>query len=140
MQVRSFRLSDCMEVEQLFEHVLSEICYEETMGVFARQLSMDSNLVLVAVEKESIVGAILGTIDNNNAYYYRIAVDHRYRRRGIGNTLIEGLKAIFLQRNVDLIFVTVDDHNEPILSVYESLGYQAKEFSHSVQNLKIVSV
>ena len=48
MKIRSFQLSDYRQVAELLEEVLSEECCEETMGAFARQLSWDSELVLVA--------------------------------------------------------------------------------------------
>jgi ribosomal protein S18 acetylase RimI-like enzyme len=139
MLVRSFRLSDYISVTELFKHVLTESCYEETMEAFARQLSWDSELVLVAVENEQLVGAIVGTIDNHNGYYYRIAVGQPYQRRGIGKTLIESMRQRFVQRKVRRIMVTVDVHNEMILPVYESAGYQAADFSRSAHHLSIVN-
>lgn len=48
MHVRSFQLSDYRPVTQLLESVLTEECYEQTMEAFGRQLSWDSELVLVA--------------------------------------------------------------------------------------------
>src|SRR4051812_49303738 len=112
MLVRSFHLSDYVSLTELFEDVLTEACYEETMEAFARQLSWDSELVLVALENEQIVGVIIGTIDNHNGYYYRIAVSRQYQRRGIGKALIESMRQRFIQRKVKRIMITVDVHNE----------------------------
>jgi ribosomal protein S18 acetylase RimI-like enzyme len=139
MLVRSFQLSDYRSVTELFKLVLSESCYDETMEAFARQLSWDSELVLVAVENEQIVGAIVGTIDNHNGYYYRIAVGKEYQRRGFGKALIESMRQRFLQRKVKRIMVTVDVHNEMVLPVYESAGYQAADFSRTSHRLSIVN-
>ncbi len=72
-QVRSFQLSDSVAVTELFRNVMSDDCYDETMAAFARQLSWDSELILVAEEEQKIVGVIVGTIDKQQAYYYRIA-------------------------------------------------------------------
>jgi ribosomal protein S18 acetylase RimI-like enzyme len=139
MLVRSFHLSDYVAVTELFKHVLTEACYEETMEALTRQLSWDSELVLVAMKNEQIVGVIIGTIDNNNGYFYRIAVSQEYQRRGFGKTLIESMKQRFLQRKVRKIMITVDVHNELVLPVYESAGYQATDFSRSPQRLSIVN-
>ena len=84
MNVRSFQLSDYRPVTELLETVLSEECYELTMEAFGRQLSWDSELVLVASVGDEIAGIIIGTIDNNKGYYYRIAVHPDYQRRGLG--------------------------------------------------------
>lgn len=139
MNVRSFQLSDCSTVTKLLGEVLSETCYSDTMDAFANQLSLDSELVLIAEENNQIVGVIIGTIDNNEGYYYRIAVDRNNQRRGIGKKMIQSMKKRFEQRKVKKIMVTVDMHNEPILSFYESMGYRAKDFAHSIQKLRIVN-
>ncbi|QAY67094.1 GNAT family N-acetyltransferase [Paenibacillus protaetiae] len=139
MKVRSFQLSDYQLVTGLLEMVLSEECYEQTMEAFARQLSWDSELVLVAVEESEVVGIMIGTIDNNKGYYYRIAVHPHHQRQGIGKALIQSLRQRFEQRNVMKIMITADEHNEPILPLYESLGYAATDFFRSFQKLSIVA-
>lgn len=138
MRVRSFQLADSHCIPQLLQEVLSETCYEETMEAFARQLSWDCELVLVAEKDEQIVGIIIGTIDNNNGYYYRVAVARQHQRKGIGKTLIEAMKKRFMHRNVKKIMVTVDAHNEMVLPVYESAGYQAGDFSRTPHRLSII--
>jgi len=139
MHVRSFQLSDYRPVTELLETVLSEECCEETMAAFARQLSWDSDLVLVAEADGEIAGMIIGTIDNGKGYYYRVAVHPDYQRRGIGKSLIRGLRHRFEQRGVSRILITADEHNEPILSLYESLGYAAADFYRSFRQLSIVA-
>jgi predicted N-acetyltransferase YhbS len=139
MQVRSFQLSDYISVTQLLEKVLSESCYEETMEALARQLAWDSELVLVAQKEDTIVGIIIGTIDNNKGYFYRVAVHVDHQRQGIGKTLIQTMRQRFVHRKVSRIFVAGDAHNTPFLPVYESVGYQVTDFSRSAQRLKIIN-
>lgn len=139
MKVRSFQLSDCSSVSKLLKEVLSEGCYEETMEAFARQLSLDSDLVLLAIQNNEIAGVIIGTIDNDEGYYYRIAVDRNKQRKGIGKFLIQSLKTQFEKRKVNKIMITVDMHNEAILPMYKSLGYRDDDFLHSLQHLRIVN-
>ncbi|MCD1258733.1 GNAT family N-acetyltransferase [Paenibacillus athensensis] len=138
MHVRSFQLADTSSVTTLLQEVLSENCYEDTIEAFARQLSWDTDLVLIAEEADQIVGLIIGTIDNNNGYYYRIAVAAPFQRQGIGKALIEAMKQRFLQRKVNKIMVTVDAHNEMVLPVYESAGYSSSDFSRAAHRLSIL--
>jgi len=139
MNVRSFQLSDYKSITVLLQEVLTEDCYEQTMEAFARQLSWDSDLVLVAVENSEVVGIVIGTIDNNKGYYYRIAVSPFYQRKGIGKSLIQALRIRFEQRNVTKILITADEHNEPVLPLYESMGYAATDFFRSFNKLSIVA-
>ncbi|RXZ81274.1 GNAT family N-acetyltransferase [Paenibacillaceae bacterium] len=139
MQVRSFQLSDYKSVTKLLETVLSAECYELTMEAFARQLSWDSEMVIVASVNNEIAGVIIGTIDKNNGYYYRIAVHKDHRHQGIGKALINGMRQRFENRNVKKIMIAADEHNEPVLSLYESVGFAASDFFRSFQKLSIVA-
>ncbi|MDF2721701.1 MAG: family acetyltransferase [Paenibacillus sp.] len=140
MLVRPFRLSDYSAIASLFHDVLSEACCEETMAAFARQLALDPDLVLVADVDKELTGVIFGTIDQRNrGYYYRVAVAESYQRKGIGKSLIAGLKQKFTQRKVSKILVTVDAHNEPVIPVYKAVGYTDIDFSRSFHHLRIVS-
>ena len=135
--VRSFQLSDYAPLTSLLQNELSTTCYEETFEAFGRQLSWDSELVLVALVQNQVVGVIIGTIDDNKGYYYRIAVASSHRSRGVGRTLIQGLKKRFEQRKVSRVLITMDDYNAPIQPFYESLGYRPVDF-HSSKKLSIV--
>ena len=139
MKVRSFQLSDYVTVTHLLEKVLPESCYDDTMEAFARQLSWDSELVLLAEKEQSIVRIIIGTIDNNKGYFYRVAVHADHQRQGIGKKLIETMKQRFVHRNVSKVFLAGDMHNKTFLPVYESVGYRATDFSRAEKRLRITS-
>jgi len=136
--VRSFQLSDYAHLTSLLQDELSTTCYEETIEAFGRQLSWDSDLVLVAVVQQQVVGVIIGTIDNNKGYYYRIAVASSHQRKGVGRALIQGLKKKFEQRKVSRVLITMDDHNTNIQPFYESLGYLPVDFHSPLKKLSIV--
>jgi ribosomal protein S18 acetylase RimI-like enzyme len=139
MHLCSFQLSDYHAVTSLLQSVLSEECYELTIEALTRQLSWDSDLVLIAATGEKVTGIIIGTIDNNRGYYYRVAVHPEYRGQGIAKNLISSLRSRFEQRKVSKIMVTADKHNEHVLSLYSSLGFEPSDFYHSFQKLSIVA-
>lgn len=139
MFVRGFRLSDYAAVTELLQETLTEDCFHETMEAFGRQLSWDGELVLVAEHGNQVAGVIIGTIDNDNGYCYRIAVKRPHRRKGIGRQLIQALKRRFERRKVKKVMVSVDDHNETILPFYESMGFDQSDMERSVRQLSIVN-
>ncbi|HEX7055579.1 MAG TPA: GNAT family N-acetyltransferase [Bacilli bacterium] len=139
MQIRSFRLSDYAAVTQVLQEVLSEGCFAETIEALGRQLAWNSDLILVAVDNGAVIGVIIGTIDNNHGYYYRIAVASQHQRKGVGKALIQALRVRFENRRVRKVMVTVDRHNEPILPLYEKLGFRVSDFLDSSQKLSIVN-
>lgn len=139
MLIRAFRLADHAEVNALLAEVLSKECYDETIDAFANQLSLDSGLVLVAEVKQRIVGVIIGTVDDNRGYYYRLAVHADYRNQGIGQSLIRNLDKRFQNRKVNKVVIALDKHNEHLRTFYESLGYQTKDFISGIASLRIVN-
>lgn len=137
--IRGFRLSDYAAVTELLEETLSDECFRETMEAFGRQLSWDGELVLVAERGNQVAGVIIGTIDNDNGYCYRIAVRRSCQRKGIGRQLIQALKRRFELRQVRKVLVSVDDHNEALLPFYESLGFDQSDLEFSYRQLSIVN-
>lgn len=139
MKIRSFQLSDYKFVAELLEEVLSEECCEETMSAFARQLSWDSELVLVAESAGIIAGVMIGTIDQQKGYVYRIAVRKEFRLQGAGRALVTTMKNRFHQRKVLKVHVAEDKHNEFLRPFYESLGLQTLDFIRPARPLSIVA-
>ncbi|WP_223067027.1 GNAT family N-acetyltransferase [Paenibacillus caui] len=140
MQVRSFQLSDVTHVTDLLRVALSEECYEDTRRAFARQLSFDSELIMVVEEEDSIVGVLIGTIDRQNlGCIYRVAVHPDHRRRGVGKNLVKAMEQRFKQRNVSKIMVAGDEHNQAAMPLYEAMGY-AGRMLEAFQKLSIAAV
>jgi ribosomal protein S18 acetylase RimI-like enzyme len=140
MNVRSFQLSDYADTTSLFQEVMCEDCYEETMKAFGRQLKWDSELVLVAEENGQVIGAVIGTIDKNKAYYYKIAVHPDFQRQGIGKALVQAMEQRFVRRKVARIMVASCGHNEALVApLFQSAGYEAADFFRQQEQLSIVN-
>lgn len=138
MYIRSFQLSDYRTVSGVFEDVLSQECCEETLDALARQLSWDSELILVAEEEGVAAGVLIGTIDQYKGYMYRIAVLPEYQQQGIGRALVETMNNRFRQRNVMKVLIAGDEHNDRLRPFYESLG-MASSYVNLPRPLAIVA-
>jgi ribosomal protein S18 acetylase RimI-like enzyme len=139
MQIRSFRLSDYRSVATLLKVVLSEECCAETMDAFARQLSWDSELILVATVHGNVVGVLIGTIDEYRGYVYRIAVHPDYQRQGIGKALVQAMHDRFRERRVLKVIIAKDKHNELLWPFYQALGATTVDFAMPPRPLAIVA-
>lgn len=139
MVIRSFQLSDYVQVTQLFQEALTEDCYEQTMEAFARQLSWDSELVLVQYADGEIQGAIIGTIDNNKGCYYRLAVHPDALYKGVGKALTTALQQRFESRKVKGICIAGDEHNQALLPFFAKMGFDASNVLKHFQKLRIVA-
>lgn len=138
MCIRSFKLSDYGPAATLLKQVLSEDCYDATIQAFARQLSWDTDLILVAEQDNELVGIIIGTIDNFKGYVYRLAILEEYLGQNICEQLTDGLKQRFNNRKVKKIMVNMDSYNEVAIPFYESIGYKEVDFFRFTEKLSIV--
>jgi ribosomal protein S18 acetylase RimI-like enzyme len=139
MHIRGFQLTDYVRANSIMESMLNDLCFHETRLALARQLKWDSELVLVAEWEEQVVGLIIGTIDKNRGYVYRVLVEEVYQRQGIGRALTESLVQLFKVRDVHSTWMTVDEHNEPITPFYKALGYTEEQFFTLTNRLSIVA-
>lgn len=102
------------------------------------QLAKDSVLILVALKDSQVVGALVAYIldkleqERSEAYLYDLAVDERWRRRGIARRLINELKPIAKASGAWVIFVQADQIDEPAVRLYESMGVREEPFHFDI--------
>jgi GNAT superfamily N-acetyltransferase len=84
---------------------------------------IESQVVLVALVADVIVGSVRGQIDENDeiAYLGRFSVEPRLQGRGIGTALIGALERCFASARVLELFT--GHRSEGNLRLYRRLGY-----------------
>jgi len=93
-----------------------------------RLLSSDHFIALAAVDGDEVVGGLAAYVlpkfeqARSEIYIYDLAVDERYRRRGIATALIRELGRIGAERGAWVMFVQADHGDEPAIQLYSSLG------------------
>jgi len=89
-----------------------------------KKLSRDPELFLVAEDDGRIIGAVMGGFDGRRGMIYHLAVETKYRGRGIGALLMQEienrLKAAGCIRSY--LFVTAD--NQEVVDFYVGQGWE----------------
>ena len=94
----------------------------------ARLLSNPGFVGLVASQDDQVVGALAAyelpkfEQERSEFYIYDLAVDARFRRRGIATALINETRGIARERGGWVVFVQADQGDEPAISLYSGLG------------------
>ena len=94
----------------------------------ARLLSNPGFVGLVALQGDQVVGALAAyelpkfEQERSEFYIYDLAVDARFRRRGIATALINETRDIARQRGGWVVFVQADQGDDPAISLYSGLG------------------
>ncbi|UFJ41280.1 GNAT family N-acetyltransferase [Brevibacillus humidisoli] len=128
MVIRSFRLGDYAAITRIWQETGLEQTESESLDALAKQLSWDSELVMVAEEDGEVVGVVVGTIDGTRAYFYRLAVHPAKQGSGIGRLLVEAIENRFRQRGVSQVSIMVNQENTKVLPFYNSLGYKLQKY------------
>jgi ribosomal-protein-alanine N-acetyltransferase len=97
-----------------------------------KQISLlltDYNSVsLMAKENGEIVGFVVGIIYPDgktiNGHILTIDVSTSYRRRGVGQMLLQEMEKIFVQKGVQACLLEVKEGNVAAISLYRKLGYE----------------
>ena len=86
------------------------------------------NIFLLACIDDQIAGMVsayrLQRMDSKKSemFFYEIGVVKNFRQRGVGKSLIEELKRICTNMNVNEMFVLTNQLNIPAMKLYEATG------------------
>ncbi|KAI4462909.1 n-alpha-acetyltransferase 30 [Holotrichia oblita] len=86
------------------------------------------NLCFLAMCEDECVGAIVCKLDLhrkqiNRGYIAMLAVDKKYRKHGIGSTLVRRAIQEMIAGNADEVVLETEITNKPALRLYEALGF-----------------
>ncbi|HIB06743.1 MAG TPA: GNAT family acetyltransferase, partial [Gammaproteobacteria bacterium] len=81
------------------------------------------DLIFVALEEDSIVGAVMAGYDGHRGWLYAVAVDHPHRRHGIARRLVAHALDALRQLGCIKVNLQIRSDNAQVVAFYESLGF-----------------
>lgn len=87
-------------------------------------LERDPDALLLAIVDGVLIGTIIAGWDGWRAHLYRLAVHPAYRRRGVGQALLEQAEARLAEQGARRLDAMVLDHNTLGASLWASMGYE----------------
>ena len=91
--------------------------------VITRKLAQQRGLFFVALAGDEVVGTVLAGYDGVRGWLYRLAVAPRYRRQGIGKSLVAHAVRALKAMGCAKVNLQVEDGNDEAVVFYESLGF-----------------
>jgi len=123
MMVRNFEYEDLIHVVRIADNALTE---EYTMDFFLYLWQISSDGFMVAEENGKIVGfliAIQTSVDELRILM--LAVDEKFRRRGIGSMLLRNLLSKYA--GIRRVYLEVRYDNDAAIKFYRKHGFRIKE-------------
>jgi len=89
-------------------------------------------IILVAEEKNKIIGYIAGTIKNQNpifkikkiGFINDVYIIKKFRKKGLGKRLMKELIKFFKSQKIKVCQLSVLSNNLPAIKLYQSLGFK----------------
>jgi len=120
MEIRKVRFEEIQDVYELAKKYLKE---NYTFDLLLKLWSFSPNGFLVAVEKGIVIAFIIGVKTSvDSLRILMLAVDERYRRRGIGSALLKKLQLNFPE--VRRIYLETRVDNEEAIIFYRKHGFK----------------
>jgi len=144
VKIRKLHEKDLEPLAELYRQFWNEESDIDRMKNKFRELSNNPGYIfLCATIDETVAGSIMGIICNELYGECRpfllmddLVVDKKYRKNGIGKSLISELEKYAKNMNCSqIIFITETDRKEA-LSFYESCGYNSKTHAGFKKSLK----
>lgn len=121
---RNATTADIPRMLDLWRQFWSPQPYEANLK---RKIEGDCDLVLVAECEGRIVGTIIGGFDDWWAWIYRVAVEPKYQRRGIGTRLLREMHHRLAARGADAACLIASPANKKMCGLLRKAGYKEKE-------------
>lgn len=119
MQIRNMLHKDICQVAELERQCFSEPWSENSLK---ESLESDSYAFLVA-EEERIVGYMGVNLILDEADVTNVAVDIKYRCRGIGEKLLFSMMQLCKRKGVTAMTLEVRSSNQAAIRLYQKMGF-----------------
>ena len=128
IEIRPFDPCDEPQVVALWSAVFGyQQPHNEPHRVIERKQAVADRLFFVAVEREQIVGTVMGGYDGHRGWIYSLAVSAEKRRQGIGSALMRFVEGELAARLCPKINLQVVANNASVVAFYQLLGYAVEE-------------
>ena len=89
----------------------------------ARKQKEQSELFLVALKEDALIGSVMGGYDGHRGWVNYLAVAPSERRCGLGRQLMQAVEEALLERGCPKLNLQIRSENTEVLAFYQSLGY-----------------
>ena len=127
MEIRKYEQGDKDRLISLWRQVFpDDPPHNEPAKVLESKLMVD-DLVFVAVEGEHLVGGCIAGYDGHRGWLYSVAVAAGYRRKGVGQELVNFTIKSLAELGCIKVNLQVRSTNAAVVAFYETLGFNIEE-------------
>ncbi len=96
-----------------------------------KELAAKTGSFLVAVDADkSLIGTVFATHDGRKGWINRLAVDPRWRGRGVAQALVSTAEIELRKCGIEIIGCLIEDGNSASARLFDTLGYSRHDDIH----------
>ena len=126
--IRAMTLDDydaAVELWQCTENL--EMSVTDDRDSMRRFFDRNPGLSSVAFAGDKLIGTILCSHDGRRGYLHHLAVDRRYRRKGIGCALVDRSLSLLAKEGIVLCNIFIIEENDPGITFWQHNGFNFLE-------------
>lgn len=126
MKIREFKIDDYPIVRDLWQAAGLILRPGDELEDVKLKLQRDSDLFLVAVQDDMIVGSVMGGWDGRRGWIYHLAVKPEHQRQGIGAGLVREVEKRLVAKGARKVNAQVYKWNERSSEFFKAIGYETQ--------------
>ena len=120
--MREIRILKSEDLEQIAE--IEKLCFGEPWSENSLELLLrDGNFGVAAIEEGRVVGYVGVISAPPEGEITNVATHPDFRRRGVGEGILEALKREAGNRGIESLYLEVRRSNSPARGLYEKMGF-----------------
>ena len=127
MEIRKFTADDRQGLIRLWGQAFPDDLPHNAPAAMLDAKRQVDDLIFVAADGDTIVGACMAGYDGHRGWLYAVAVAREVRRRGTGGQLVRAAVAALEARGCVKVNLQVRATNHAVAAFYESLGFATEE-------------
>lgn len=96
-------------------------------NAIAKKIAVQTELFVVAVEDDKVIGSVLAGYDGYRGWLNRVAVLKTHQRRGIGAALVREIENRLKALGCGKINLQIRGDNDVVAGFYRALGYKIED-------------
>jgi ribosomal protein S18 acetylase RimI-like enzyme len=122
-EIRPYRLEDESEVIALWERCELTRPWNDPKQDIARKMQVNPELFLVAMIETRVIGTVMAGYEGHRGSINYLAVDGRYRRKGLGRELVCRAERLMVTLGCPKINLQIRLENKEVVQFYAAMGY-----------------
>jgi ribosomal protein S18 acetylase RimI-like enzyme len=102
----------------------------DTYAEIGKKIARDPDLFLVAESQDRIIGSVIGGFDGRRGLIYHLAVEARFRGKGVGSRLMDEVEARLRAKGCLKCYLLVTNDNTEVEAYYQHRGWQHMDSIH----------